>query len=184
MSAIKLKIKKNKGKHDLGVSKFFGKPTLPQKWNDFNDTTIFFLQINLEEIKNFDKDNKLPHEGYLYFFLDVEDEYAVTCDVRYFKGIPDAVVDDFNSIVPGYEQYDKEVLVEFEECEDDEMGTKLLGYPADWNYMDEPRKLLLQFDPLDAGLGLFEQIDGLFYFFFDEKDENDFSKVTLQEEYS
>ena len=184
MSAIKLKIKKNEGKHDLGVSKFFGRPTLPAEWNDFGDTTIFLLQINLEEIKDLDKENKLPHEGYLYFFLDVEDEYAVTCDVRYYKGIPTVVMDDFNSIVPGYEQYNDEILVEFEEAEDDATGTKLLGVPADWNYQDEPRKLLLQFDPLDPGLGLFEHIDGLFYFFFDEKDEKSFEKVTLMEEYS
>ena len=184
MSAIKIKIKKEKGKHDLGVSKFFGKPTLPAEWNDFSDTTIFLLQINLEEIKNLDKENKLPHEGYLYFFLDVEDEYAVTCDVRYYKGIPTVVMDDFNCVVSGYEQYNDEILVEFEEVEDDATGTKLLGVPADWNYQDEPRKLFLQFDPLDPGLGIFEYIDGLFYFFFYEKDEKSFEKVTLMEEYS
>ena len=54
----------------------------------------------------------------------------------------------------------------------------------DWNYQDEPKKLLLQFDPLDPGLGIFEYVDGLFYFFFDEKEGNNFEKVILMEEFS
>ena len=28
----------------------------------------------IEDIIPFDKDNKLPHEGYLYFFMETEDE--------------------------------------------------------------------------------------------------------------
>lgn len=185
MSAIRLKIKSGEEKHDLGVSKFLGKPVLPGDWaNEFPETVLFFLQINLEEIKDLDKDNLLPHTGYLYFFLDTaEGEYDMKPIVRYFDGIPDAVFDDFNSMVPDYSQYTDEYLVEFEEVDDDEVCTRLFGNPSDWNYEDEPPKLLLQFDPLD-GLGIFEYIDGLLYFFFDKKNPQNFKKVTLMEEFS
>ena len=186
MSAIRLKLKNNTGNHDLGVSKFLGKPVLPHEWIDeFDETVLFLLQINLEEIKDLDKDNKLPHKGHLYFFLDtVDGDYSLHPIVRYYDGIPTDVVDDFNSIVPGYEDYIEEYLIEFESIDDGANCTKLLGYPSDWNYQDEPKKLLLQFDPLDPGIEIFDYIDGLFYFFFGENDEKDFSKVTLMEEYS
>ena len=186
MSAIKLKLKNNNAQHDLGVSKFLGKPVLPHEWVDeFDETVLFLLQINLEEIKDLDRDNRLPHKGYLYFFLDtVDGEYSLRPIVRYYEGEPTDVVDDFNIVVPGYEEYTDEYLVEFELVDDEASGTKLFGTPADWNYQDEPRKLLLQFDPLDPGIELFDYIDGLFYFFFDENDEKDFSKITLMEEYS
>ena len=186
MSAIKLTVKKAEGKYDQGRSKFLGNPVLPEKWvNAFDGSVIFLLQIRLEEIKDLDKDNKLPHKGYLYFFLDtVDGDYSLRPIVRYYDGIPTDAVDDFNSVVPGYEDYIEEYLIEFESVDDGDNCTKLLGYPSDWNYQDEPRKLLLQFDPLDPGIEIFDYIDGLFYFFFDENDEKDFSKVTLMEEYS
>ena len=65
MSAIRLKVKKAQGKHDLGTSKFLGSPTLPDGWVDeINGDIIFLLQIRLEEIKDLDKDNM--HNKSLY----------------------------------------------------------------------------------------------------------------------
>ena len=181
MSSIKIKIKNTDRKEGLAVSKFFGKPTLPKEWiSGFNDTTMFFLQINLGDIAKFDKNNKLPHEGFLYFFLDTQDEQSLKCDVRYYKGVSRVIVDDFNSVVPGYEHFVKEVLIEFEEAEDDAKGTKLLGVSSNPHYQNESETLLLQFDPTDPGLGIFKKFKGL-YFFFEEENKNDFSKVTLKQ---
>ena len=183
---IKLKVKKAEGKHDLGTSKFLGRPTLPKGLaEEFDSSVLFFLQINLEEIKDLDKENLLPHTGYLYFFIDTSDDvYDLKPIVKYFDGIPEEVIDDFNSVVPGYEEYQDEYLVEFELSNEDSSGTKLFGYPSDWNYSDEPNQLLLQFDPLDSEMGIFDMLDGYLYFFFDHDNPLDFDKVILMEEYS
>lgn len=185
MSAIRLKIKKSNGEHDLGVSKFLGKPTLPEELvNAFDETVLFLLQINLEEIKDLDKENKLPHKGYLYFFLDTADsEYSLKPIVKYYPGEPTVVIDDFNAMVPEYEEYVEEFLVEFEECDDYEAGHKLFGKPNDWNYAEESDELLLQFDPLEGDMGIFSHLDGLIYFFFG-KDRKHFKDVKLMEEIS
>ena len=155
--AIKLCAKKVEGKHDFGTSKFLGYPVLPEGWeNEFDDGVLFLLQINLEEIKDLDKDNLLPHTGYLYFFLDVSDgPYNLRPIVRYFDGEPTSVIDDFNSIVTGYENFVKPYLVTFEETDDSGDGTRLFGEISSQYYEDEDRKLLFQFDPYDPDLGLF-----------------------------
>ena len=169
MSAIRLKVKKAEGKHDLGTSKFLGSPTLPEEMvNEFNGNVLFLLQINLEEIKDLDKENRLPHHGYLYVFLDTTDDYNLVPIVRYYDGEPTCVVGDFNSTVPEFEQFVDEWLISFSECEDSETGNKLFGCPADWNYQEEPRELFLQFDPLDSEMGLFDYFDGLLYLFYAE----------------
>ena len=185
MSAIRLKVKKAEGKYDLGVSKFLGNPVLPEKWiNAFDDTTIFLLQIRLEDIKDLDKDNLLPHTGYLYFFLDISNsEYSLKPIVKYYKGEPTTCLNGFNDIVDGYEAYVDDYLIEFEECDDYETGNKLLGKPNDWNYAGEPKQLLLQFDPLDSEMGLFSHLDGLIYFFMGE-DKKTFKDVEIIEEIS
>ena len=185
MSAIRLKAKKVEGKYDLGASKFLGDPVLPEKWLDiFDEFTLFLMQIRLEDIKDLDEENILPHEGYLYIFLDTSGgEYNLQPMVKYYKGEPTHSLEGFNSICPDYERFTDAFLIEFEKCEDESTGNKLFGCPADWNYQDEPRRLLFQFDPLDSEMGLFDNLDGLLYFFFDGK-LGDLKKIKLQEEYS
>lgn len=186
MSAIRMKVKPAEGDYDLGASKFLGKPTFPKKLanESLPESVMFFLQIRLEDIKDLDKENMLPHTGYLYFFIDTADGlYGLKPIVRYYDEEPTHVLDDFNEEVPGFEEYTEDYLIEFAEAEDSETGSKLLGVPADWNYQDEPARLLFQFDPLDSEMGIFDQLDGLLYFFFGE-DKRDFSKVTLKEEFS
>ena len=86
MSAIGIKIKKAYGDHDPGASKFFGAPTVPEKWLDmFSDDVIFFAQIRLSDIAKLDTENKLPHTGYLYLFLDVE-MYPYQAMAYYYDG--------------------------------------------------------------------------------------------------
>ena len=73
MNAIGIRINKADGKHDFGASKFFGAPGMPAEWQErFSEDVIFFGQIRLSDIAEFDTENKLPHTGYLYLFLDVE----------------------------------------------------------------------------------------------------------------
>ena len=64
-----IKVKKAPEDYDLGVSKFFGTPTVPLAWEgDFYEDEIFLCQINLADIAKFDRENSLPHTGYLYIF--------------------------------------------------------------------------------------------------------------------
>ena len=183
--AIKLTLKKATGDYDLGASKFLGSPVLPAKWVDsFDQDTIFLLQLRLSDIKDLDEENLLPHEGYLYIFLDTANsEYDLVPIVKYTKAEPTHVLNGFNDIVDGYEQFVDDYLIEFSKCDDYEGGNKLFGKPNDWNYQEEPRQLLLQFDPLDSEMGLFSHLDGLIYFFFGN-DRKTFKDVEIQEEIS
>ena len=183
--AIHLKVRKAEGDYDLGASKFLGNPTLPSNLsNAFGEDVIFLLQIRLSDIAELDEDNILPHTGYLYFFLDVSNtEYSMTPIVKYSKKEPTDCLNGFNDIVDGYEEYVDDYLIEFEKCDDYATGNKLLGKPNDWNYAEEPRELLLQFDPLDCEMGIFSHLDGLLYFFLGN-DRKTFKDVELQEEIS
>ena len=183
--AIGIRLKRAPRKYDLAASKFFGAPTIPREWdNSFYDEELFLCQIRLSDIASLDTDGRLPHEGYLYIFLDTsEGEYNLSLDVRYYAGEPTLAIDDFNEGVEGYEKFTRAYLVEFYPVADDEACTRLLGIPSDWNYAEEPPRLLLQYDPLDNETGFLSHIDGFLYFAFGE-DECDLSKVRVIEEYS
>lgn len=62
---------------NIGASKIGGKPHLPANfnWPYYNEVKLplsFIAQINLEEIKKYDLDNKLPSKGMLYFFYELD----------------------------------------------------------------------------------------------------------------
>ena len=183
--AIKITAKKAPECYDLGASKFFGTPTVPSAWNgDFDDDELFFCQIRLSDIAELDKENRLPHTGYLYVFLHTEDgKYHLGADVRYHDGEPELAIDDFNAAMEGYEKYTEAYLMEFSEVDEDEICTRLFGVPSDWNYVDEPPKLLMQYDPLDNDMGFLDSLDGFVYVFFGEN-ENELSAATLWEDYT
>lgn len=185
MSAIKLKVTKASGKYDLGRSKFLGSPVMPE-WmvNEFDDETIFFLQLNLEEIKDLDNENLLPHTGYLYIFLDVSStEYSLKPIIKYTTDEPTHSLDGFNDIVDGYEDFIDDYLIEFEECDDFSSGIKLFGKPNDWPFEKTDNRLFLQFDPLDSDMGIFNNLDGYIYFFFG-KDNKTFKDIKIVEDVS
>ena len=73
--------------------------------------------------------------------------------------------------------------MEFSKADENEICTRLFGVPSDWNYADDPPKLLMQYDPLDNEMDFLDTLDGFVYLFFG-KDERDFSQITLQEEYT
>ena len=183
--AIKITAKKAPDGYDLGASKFFGTPTVPLSWNgDFDDDELLFCQIRLSDIAGLDKDNNLPHTGYLYVFLHTEDgKYRLSGDVRYHDGEPELAIDGFNVAVEDFERYTEAYLMEFSEVDEDEMCTRLFGVPSDWNYEDAPPKLLMQYDPLDNDMDFLDTLDGFVYLFFGEN-EKDLSDVTLMEEYT
>ena len=183
--AIKITVKKAPESYDLGASKFFGTPTVPLAWDvDFYEDEIFFCQIRLSDIAELDSEGRLPHTGYLYIFIETEDgHYKLKPDVRYFDGEPELAIDGFNLEVDGYERFNDAYLMEFSEVDDSEICTRLFGFPSDWNYVDEPPRLLLQYDPLDNDMDFLDMLDGFVYFFFGD-DARDFGAVELREEYS
>ncbi|MBE6587561.1 MAG: DUF1963 domain-containing protein [Ruminococcaceae bacterium] len=183
--AIRITVKKAPEGYDIAKSKFFGVPTIPLAWeDDFYDDEMFFCQIRLSDIAELDRENRLPHRGWLYVFIGtVEGKYRLCANVRYHDGEPELAIDDFNDSVEGYEKYTEAYLMEFSEAEEDEDCTRLFGVPSDWNYAYEPPKLLMQYDPLDNDMGFLDDLDGFLYLFFGEN-EKDFNSIALAEEYT
>ncbi len=164
MGAIGIKIHKQIGEHDLGASKFFGAPTIPAEWQDmFSDDVIFFAQFRLSDIAELDTENKLPHTGYLYLFLDVE-MYPYQALAYYYNGEPNVVIDDFNEIEPQFSHLNEDWIMTFEPVDESSDGIRLFGIPSSGYNGDG--ELLLQFDPLAADTGFLDNIDGYAYFFF------------------
>lgn len=166
--AIGMTLYKETGEYDLGASKFFGTPTIPGHWlEDLDEDLIFLAQIRLEDIAILDRENALPHTGYLYFFVGSdahmgEDAQAV---VLYSPDDPDTAVDDFNE---GFDirGITEDWLIRFGEVDDSADGHKLLGNPSGWAYEEAP-KLLLQYDPLETeGIAFMDMVDGFGFFFF------------------
>ncbi len=169
--AIKIKLTKAEGEYDITASKLFGAPVLGEGWEDeFSEEVIFFGQIRLADIAPFDPENRLPHTGYLYLFLDTE-IYPYTPITQYYDGEPRLVMDDFNVLEPRFAHLNKDFLMTFEEAVEDYDGTKLFGIPSSAPAEYEDRELLLQFDPLDNETGFLSEIDGYAYFFFGEGEE-------------
>ena len=184
--SIKMKIYPSDGTGKPNASKFLGCPVIPDEWlEEFDDNVMFLMQIKLSDIAQLDSDNLLPHKGYLYVFLDTtEGIYNLKPIIKYYDAEPYNIVDNFNSVVPEFTEYLDTFLISFELENCDYNGTKLLGNPSWWNYQDQPGPLLFQFDPLDNEINLFPTLDGLLYFFFNQNNKNDFSKITLIEDYS
>ena len=183
--AIGLTLKKATGEHDLGASKFFGTPTIPGDWLDELDENLLFLaQIRLADIAELDRDNALPHTGYLYFFVGSEAHMGENAEavVLYSPKEPDTAVDECND---GFEiaGTTEDWLIEFCQVDNDADGNKLLGAPSGWAYEDAPQ-LLLQYDPLATeGIDFMNVVDGFGFFFFDEASD-DFDKITFLAERS
>lgn len=107
----------------LGKSKVGGQPDLPKEINWFrekNDKSLSFIaQINLSEIKTFDKDNLLPDSGILYFFYSAEQEVwgfdpkdKDKFKVHYSTDTQNIIKQEFPSDLPDYARY-KECKLDF-----------------------------------------------------------------------
>ncbi len=168
VKAIKITLTKAEGEYDPSASKLFGAPVLPEEWEDeMSDEVIFFGQIRLSDIAPFDVENRLPHTGYLYLFLDTE-IYPYTAITQYYDCEPRVVIDNFNELEPRFAHLNRDFLMTFEQTDEAYEGTKLFGMPSSAPAEFEGYELLLQFDPLDNETGFLSNIDGYVYLFFGE----------------
>ncbi len=170
--SIKINLKKAEGEFDQGESKFFGDPVIAQDLediiNEFEDTVLFLGQIRLSDIASLDKDNRLPHKGYLYFFVDTYDE---TGRVLYSENDPTMIIDGYNAEVEDFERFIEPYLMSFELADENVNGTKLFG-EASWAE-EADADVLLQYDPLDNATGFMDHIDGYCYYVFEDGDNLD-----------
>lgn len=101
----------------------------------------FICQINCEDIAPFDKENRLPHEGMLYFFAAVDDYIGYESPVhnpagewpkgrvrlKYAKTINFETFQTCMLVGDEDEQLtEPELEIVFSECGDDEPGIKML----------------------------------------------------------
>ena len=178
--AVAMKVRKVEPGEEIdeGCSKFFGSPTVPESLKDpYPDDGVFFAQIRCEDLGDLDPECRLPHEGYLYFFLDAEmypsdDLYMM---VNHTLEEPKYILDDYNEECNIKGLTDTYVIT-FEKVDAGYSGTKLLGYPS--NDVDENEDrggLLLQYDPLDFDVPFLSTCDGYAFVFFGDGEENKFS---------
>ena len=138
-------------------SKWWGDPDMPENMlyptievtedgETFDYPLTFICQINCEDIAALDPENKLPHEGMLYFFAALDKwigydspttndhgewskghfvvKYAKTINFETFQSC--MLVDDEDQALT-----ERELEIVFSECADDEKCIKLLGVPSD-----------------------------------------------------
>ena len=138
------------------ASKWWGDPDMPENMQyptievtedgeTFDYPLTFICQINCEDIAAFDPENKLPHEGMLYFFAAMDKwlgydsptqndkgewtrghfvvKYAKAINFETFQSC--MLVDDEDQALT-----EREMEIVFSTCEDDEKCIKMLGTPA------------------------------------------------------
>lgn len=168
-------------KIDESCSKFFGMPRLPESMqpDPYPDDGVFFAQIRCADIKELDPEYRLPHEGYLYFFLDAEmyPSNQLHMMVDHSLEEPKYVIDDYNECC-NIDGLTDTYVITFEKVDGGYEGTKLLGYPSnDVDDSDDRTGLLLQYDPLDFDVPFLSTLDGYAFVFFGDDDEDKFSGV-------
>ena len=145
------------------ASKWWGDPDFPENMEyptvkvtedgeSFDYPLTFICQINCEDIAPFDKENRLPHEGMLYFFGAIDEylgydspthngmgewakgefmvKYAKAVNFETFQSC--ILVDDEDQPLT-----EPEMEMEFFECEDNAMVSRLLGVPFDEDVRDQ-----------------------------------------------
>ena len=141
------------------ASKWWGDPDMPENMQyptievtedgeTFDYPLTFVCQINCEDIAAFDPENKLPHEGMLYFFAAIDKwlgydsptkndlgewtkghfvvKYAKAINFETFQSC--MLVDDEDQALT-----EREMEIVFSACEDDEKCIKMLGTPSSAN---------------------------------------------------
>ena len=143
-------------------SKWWGDPDMPENMQypvievtedgeTYEYPLTFVCQINCEDIAALDKENRLPHEGMLYFFAAIDKwvgydsptqngagewskghfvvKYAKTINFETFQSC--MLVDDEDQTLTEHE-----MEIVFSECADDEKCIKLLGQPSSQEIAD------------------------------------------------
>ena len=139
------------------ASKWWGDPDFPENMEyptvkvtedgeSYDYPLTFICQINCEDIAPFDPENRLPHEGMLYFFGAIDEylgydspthngmgewakgefvvKYAKAVNFETFQSC--ILVDDGDQPLT-----EPEMEMEFFDCEDNAMVSRLLGVPFD-----------------------------------------------------
>lgn len=172
---IGIKVEKSHGEYDPGTSKFFGSPTMPEKWlsdGTIGDEDFFFCQLKLSEFKNYYKENIIDHKGFIYIFLTEKDGDFIP-NIRYCESEPDTLIDDFNAGFEFLGDVETEFSIDFFDTDDAEDGTRIFVKNGD-------EITLLQYDPLDDGMPEFlADTEKIAYFRMSLSDLKnlDFSKV-------
>ena len=141
--------------------------TTTEDGETFDYPLTFVCQINCEDIAALDTENRLPHEGMLYFFAALDKwigydsptandrgewtrghfvvKYAKTINFETFQSCM-MVGDEGESLT------EPELEICFEQCEDDAPGIKLLGCSSKQSTQDKYPGLvnLLQLDKNEA----------------------------------
>ena len=137
-------------------SKWWGDPDMPEQMEyptievseegeTYDYPLTFVCQINCEDIAAYDTENRLPHEGMLYFFAAIDKwlgydsptenghgewsrghfvvKYAKTINFETFQSR--ILVDD-----EGQSLTEREMEITFSPCEEDERCIKILGNPS------------------------------------------------------
>ena len=149
--AIKLELKKTERILFCG-SKWWGDPDMPENMQyptmevtedgeKFDYPLTFICQSNCEDIASLDKENKLPHEGMLYFFAAIDDYIGYESPVqntdgewpqgravvKYAKNINFETFQTCMLVGDEDEQLtEPELEIVFSECNDNEEGIKML----------------------------------------------------------
>ena len=179
--AIKLELKRTERILFCG-SKWWGDPDMPENMQyptmevtedgeTYDYPLTFICQINCEDIAPFDKENRLPHEGMLYFFAAVDDYIGYESPVhnpagewpkgrvmlKYAKTINFETFQTCMLVGDEDEQLtENELEIVFSECEDEADGIKMLSNDLPGNYPDHTNLLKLVSDSvsgLDFGSG-------------------------------
>ena len=156
-------------------SKWWGDPDMPENMQyptmtvtedgeTFDYPLTFLCQINCEDIATYDKENKLPHEGMLYFFAAVDDYIGYESPVengpgewpkgrvvvKYAKAINFETFQTCMLVGDEDEQLtEPELEITFSECEDGDEGTKMLcPTPDAEQYPDHTTLLHIVTDPV------------------------------------
>lgn len=179
--AIKLELKRTERILFCG-SKWWGDPDMPENMQyptmevtedgeTYDYPLTFICQINCEDIAPFDKENRLPHEGMLYFFAAVDDYIGYESPVhspagewpkgrvmlKYAKTINFETFQTCMLVGDEDEQLtESELEIVFSECEDEAEGIKMLSNDLPDGYPDHINLLKLVSDSvsgLDFGSG-------------------------------
>lgn len=179
--AIKLELKRTERILFCG-SKWWGDPDMPENMQyptmevtedgeTYDYPLTFICQINCEDISPFDKENRLPHEGMLYFFAAVDDYIGYESPVhnpagewpkgrvmlKYAKTINFETFQTCMLVGDEDEQLtETELEIVFSECEDEDEGIKMLSNDIPDGYPDHINLLKLVSDSasgLDFGSG-------------------------------
>ncbi len=144
---IGITVTKAHGEYDPGTSKFFGSPTMPEEWlsdGTVGDDDFFFCQLKLSEFAKYDKENNVPHKGFIYIFLTENDGKYIP-NICYCEDEPDTLIDDFNAGFDFLGDVETEYSIDFFETDDNTDGTRILIEKND-------EVILLQYDPLDDNM--------------------------------